>query len=191
MMARRPRGPVPNKQSITTLNITLGEISVEHLCAPGIFHIIINDFLDLVYPVLPLVHRPSFRNRLQRNAYISDAAFTRLCLALCAVTVASIPRKFGEYGAGRYANVGAMVDQACHVVLLSRISSEPNWQNRPGIDSMTVSILLAMSSHYAGRAIQGWGYASEAIQFFRALELYREERYANLSVIDGELCKCI
>jgi hypothetical protein len=189
MIARRPRGPVPNRPTTLTLNTAVGGLSVEHLCSSAIFHTIINDFLDLVYPVLPLVHRPNFRSRIQQNAYISDAAFLRLCLALCAVTVASIPRKFAEYGAGRYVDVGAMVDRACHVVLLSRISSEPDWQNRPGIDSMTVSILLAMSSHYAGRAIQGWGYASEAIQIFRALELYREEGYANLSVIDGELCK--
>jgi hypothetical protein len=57
------------------------------------------------------------------------------------------------------------------------------------MDSMLVSIVLTMASHYAGRPNQGWGFASEAIQFFRALELYRREGYERLSGLERELCK--
>ncbi|KAH7389277.1 hypothetical protein DE146DRAFT_758589 [Phaeosphaeria sp. MPI-PUGE-AT-0046c] len=164
-------------------------LSIEHFCDAVIFRAILDDFLDLVYPLIPLVHRPTFRNLVDDKAYTKDPGFLRLCLAVCAVTVASIPRKFGEYGLDRYTNIGAMVDRACHLVLLSRISTEPEWQNRPAMSTMVVSILLTMASHYAGRANQGWSYASEAIQYFRALELYRKEAYASLSLLDGEICK--
>jgi len=188
---RKQRGPVARRTvaEVGVAQLALGNLSIEHLCDAVVFRAILNDYLDLVYPLIPLVHRPSFRALVDANAYTEDPAFFRLCLAVCAVTVASIPRKFDEYGLGKYSDVGAMVDRACHVVLLSRISSEPEWQNRPAMSTMIVSILLTMSSHYAGRANQGWGYASEAIQFFRALELYREEAYAELTLLDGELCK--
>lgn len=126
---------------------------------------------------------------MDSNTYLSDPAFFRLCLAFCAVTVASIPRKFEEYDLDKYHDVGAVVERACHMVLLSRISLEPEWQNRPSMSTMIVSILLTMASHYAGRANQGWSYASEAIQFFRALELFREEAYAELTPLDGEICR--
>lgn len=167
----------------------MGELSTEHLCPRNVFLDIIADYLEMVFPLLPLIHRPSFNVLLEAQAYTSDPAFFRLGIALCAVTVASIPRKFESYGGSRYTDVGAMVDRACHMVLLSRIASEPEWQNRPSMNSMLVSILLTMASHYAGRPNQGWGYASEAIQFFRALELYRKEGYEGLSKLESELCK--
>lgn len=170
-------------------SVPVSDLSIGHLCSTDVFRSIIDDYLELVYPLLPLVHRPTFRTLVEADAYVTDPAFFRLCLAVCAVTVASIPRKFDEYGRSRYNDVGAMVDRACHVVLLSRISSEPEWQNRPSMSTMVVSIMLTMASHYAGRPNQGWGYASEAIQFFRALELYRKEGYENLSMLERELCK--
>ncbi|OAK96078.1 hypothetical protein IQ06DRAFT_352320 [Phaeosphaeriaceae sp. SRC1lsM3a] len=191
MSERKRRGPAPRSSTadISASTLIPGNFSLEHLCDEVVFRAILDDFLDLVYPLIPLVHRPGFRKLVNDKAYTTDPAFFRLCLAVCAVTVASIPRKFAEYGLSRYTNVGAMVDRACHLVLLSRISTEPEWQNRPAMSTMIVSILLTMASHYAGRANQGWSYASEAIQFFRALELFREEAYAGLSLLDGELCK--
>lgn len=143
----------------------------------------------MVYPLLPLIHRPSFRAALSSNLYTTDPAFFRLCIALCAVTIASIPRKFDQYGGSRYPDVAAMVDRACHLVLLSRVSSEPTWQHHPSRNGIIVSILLTMASHYAGRHNQGWSYASEAVQFFRSLELYRKTGYDDLNASDREMCK--
>lgn len=177
------------RRVVTAPSVPIGALSIEHLCPQSVFERIIDDYLDLVYPLLPLIHRPTFRSLLDANAYTVEPAFFRLCLAICAVTVASLPRKFDEYGKDRYNDVGTMVERACHTVLLSRISSEPEWQSRPAMDTMIVSILLAMASHYTGKGNQGWGYASEAIQFFRALELYRKEAYDGLTLLEGELCK--
>ncbi|PVI06081.1 hypothetical protein DM02DRAFT_610044 [Periconia macrospinosa] len=184
---RKQRGP-PARRANAIANIPIGDLALEHLCSRATFLSIIEDYLQLVYPVLPLVHRPTFHASVQNNAYASDPAFFRLCLAICAVTVASLPRKFHEYGRD-YAHAGAFVDRACHMVLLSRISSEPEWQDKPTIGTIIISILLTMASHYAGRPNQGWAYASEAIQFFRALELYRREGYKDMSVLDREMCK--
>lgn len=178
-----------NNSTTNNINVPpIGDLAIEHLCSRPVFRSIVDDYLHLVYPVLPLVHRLSFQRSVQGGLYTSDPAFFRLCLAVCAVTVASIPRKFLEYRRD-YAHAGAFVDRACHMVLLSRISSEPEWQDKPTIGTIMVSILLTMASHYAGRPNQGWGYASEAIQFFRALELYRKEGYVSLSVLDSEICK--
>ncbi|KAF2795946.1 hypothetical protein K505DRAFT_301266 [Melanomma pulvis-pyrius CBS 109.77] len=185
---RKPRGPVARRHT-TPLSLPIGDLTIEHLCPRDTFLVIIEDYLDMVYPLLPLIHRPSFRALLDANAYATDPAFFRLCLALCAVAVASVPRKFDIYGGGRYEDVGAMVDQACRMVIISRITSEREWQNRPSMSTMLVSILLTMASHYAGRPNQGWGYASEAIQFFRALELFRKEGYEKLNILETELCK--
>ncbi|KAF2648085.1 hypothetical protein K491DRAFT_684989 [Lophiostoma macrostomum CBS 122681] len=185
---RKPRGP-PAKRHVATLTLPVGNLAIEHLCARHVFLGIIHDYLEMVYPVLPLIHRPTFRALIGSSAYDSDPKFFRLCIALCAATVASIPRKFKTYSGGRYNDVGDFVDRACHLVLLSRVATESAWQNRPSMHSMVVSIFLAMAAHYSGRPNQGWGYASEAIHFFRALELFRKEGYEGLTVLEQELCK--
>ncbi|KAF2009536.1 hypothetical protein BU24DRAFT_428433 [Aaosphaeria arxii CBS 175.79] len=185
---RKARGP-PARRVPSTQALPVGNLSIELLCPHDVFLSILEDFLHIVYPVLPLVHRPTFRLLVESKSYTSDPAFFRLCIGLVAVTVASIPRNFEKYGASMYPDVGSMVDRACHLVLLSRISLEPHWQNQPSMNSMLVSILLTMASHYVGRQNQGWGYASEAIQFFRALELFRKEGYEKLSPWECELCK--
>lgn len=169
--------------------LPIGELLIEHLCTREIFLAILEDYTELVWPLLPLVHLPSLAQVLSSREYATNPASFRLCITLCAVTVASIPRKFEEYGDSRYSDVAEMVDRACHLVLLSRVQSAPDWQNRPSMGNMIVSILLSMASHYAGRHNQGWGYASEAIQFFQALELFRKKGYEMLSVLDGQLCK--
>ncbi|KAF2000123.1 hypothetical protein P154DRAFT_492723 [Amniculicola lignicola CBS 123094] len=188
---RKPRGPPARRlaRDPTALTLPVGELCIELLCSRNIFLNILDDYLEMVYPLLPLIHRPQFRARLEIDTYTKDSGFFRLCIALCAVTVASLPRKFDSYSAKLYPDVGAMVDRACHLVLLSRLTKIPDWQNRPSMDSMLVSILLTMASHYAGRSNQGWAYASEAIQFFRALELYRKEAYGELTALERELCK--
>ena len=177
------------RRHVAALTLPVGDLAIEHLCTREVFQSIVNDYLELVYPVLPLIHRPTFRALVSSSAYTSDPKFFRLCVALCAATVASIPRKFETYNDGRYNDVGELVDRACHLVLLSRVATESAWQNRPSMHSMVVSIFLTMASHYSGRPNQGWGYASEAIQFFRALDLFRKEGYEGLTVLEQELCK--
>lgn len=167
----------------------LGQVTIEHLVSEATLRTIIADYLDHVYPILPLIHIPSFTAAFQARLYNTDAAFFRLCVTLCAVTAASIPRRFESYNALQYKDVGQLFDRASHLVLVSRIQAEPEFQNRPTMGTMIVSVLLAMAAHYAGRPNAGWAFASEAVQFFRALQLYKRDAYAGLGVVEAEMCK--
>ena len=169
--------------------LPIGPLSVAHFVPEPAFSAILDDFVRRVYPVLPLIHVPSFTANLARRAFEGDPVFFRLCVSLCAVTVASIPRNMHSYGDVPYKDVREMVDRASHLVLLSRITTTPEWQDQATVDSMVVSVLLAMASHYAGKPNAGWAYASEAVHFFRELKLYREESYTGLTAIESELCK--
>ncbi|KAJ4303389.1 hypothetical protein N0V90_002282 [Kalmusia sp. IMI 367209] len=187
----KKNAPFSASASRAALQHDHGTLTPTHFCEPSILRIIVQDYLDLVYPLLPLVHRRKFREQFDNDADAidPDPCVFRLCLAVCAVTIASLPRKFDEYNKGRYADIGAMVDRACHLVLVSRISSETLWQDRPATSTVIVSVLLATASLYAGRVNQGWGYAIEAIHFFRTLGLYRREGYMHLPPLEHEFCK--
>jgi hypothetical protein len=66
---------------------------------------IIKDYLVMIYRLLPLVYRSSFRALLGANTYTTNPVFFRLCLALYSVVVASVHRKFEIYSGGRYADI--------------------------------------------------------------------------------------
>lgn len=164
-------------------------IKVTHFVPEPILHAILEDYILRVYPVLPLIHVPTFKSLLEGRAFDTDQGFLRLCISLCAVTVASIPRNLARYGLTWYADASELVDKASHLVLLSRIATTPEWQNSATVESMVVSTVLSLASHYAAKPNAGWAYASEAVLFFRELELFKRGAYAGLSLIERELCK--
>ncbi|KAH6955800.1 hypothetical protein BKA56DRAFT_503054 [Ilyonectria sp. MPI-CAGE-AT-0026] len=170
-------------------DLPVGQLSMAHFIPESILNIIMDDFFERVYPVFPLVHEPTFRVAFTRRCYNTDPAFFRLCVSLSALTVASIPRKLTVYKAPGYTSVEGFVDRAVHLVSLSRIFSDPQWQNYPTIDTIIISVILSVSTHYAGRATTGWALSSEALQFFRVLELYKKHVYSDMSRLDAEICK--
>ncbi|KAH8879312.1 hypothetical protein GQ53DRAFT_44663 [Thozetella sp. PMI_491] len=184
----QPASPVDSAE-LHAVALPLGPLTVDHLVPEPIFRNVIRDYLEQVYPVLPLVHVPSFRTRFDARDYATDPPFFRLCVALCAVTTASIPRQAASYTCNIYRDMGALVDRASHMILISRMSSESAWQNSPTVGSMIVSVILSMAAHYTSRPNAGWAYASEAIHFFRTLELYKKSAYDGMTPVDIEMCK--
>lgn len=202
MTPRKPRGPPSRRiaehrlqgfQASSLPSLPLGSVTIHHFLTEPVFNKILDDFLSQVYPVLPLVHIPSFLNHRAERRFETDPRFFRLCLALCAVTVASIPRSVSGYRCARscswYTGAADMVERASQLVLLSRLSSDPGWQDSPSADSLLVSALMAMACHYAGKPVAGWGYASEAVHLFREMELYSKATYREMDVVNGEICK--
>ncbi|EEY15252.1 predicted protein [Verticillium alfalfae VaMs.102] len=169
--------------------LPVGHVSITDFVPEYTLKIIIDDFFDRVYPVLPIVHVATYQAAFCARRYETDPVFLRLTISLCAATVASIPRRITVYGSSLYADVGQMVDRASQLILLSRLGSEPMWQDQPTMDTMLVSLALTIAALYAGRTASGWSYAGEAILYFRALELYKKASYLRFTPIEAEMCK--
>lgn len=59
--------------------------------------LMIKDYLDLLYPLMPIVHRPNFRADVDRERGEHDPIFYSLLLSICALVVSQLPRRFLEY----------------------------------------------------------------------------------------------
>lgn len=162
---------------------------ITHLVPEPVFHTILSDFFTRIYPLVPLVHRPTFTHKLALSAYDSDPPFYRLCISLCAVTVASLPRNFASYAGTLYRDTGDLFDRASNLIWLSRAGSAPSWQNEPSVEQMVESVILGVAGFYCDRAGAGWRYAGEAVQCFREMGLYARGAYRGLDAVRGELCK--
>ena len=151
--------------------------------------LIIDDYLDLVYPVIPVVHVPSFQRQLSNRVYDHDPAFLRLCLSICAVTVSSMPRKISVYGFGQYEDSREFVSRAYLLVMASRYTNSPDWADIPSMNTLLCSYLLACASHYTEKSSRAWMLMNESLQTGKNLNIWNRDGYRNLSTIDAEICK--
>ena len=156
---------------------------------PTIFQVIIDDYLSFVHPVIPVVHVSSLQRQISSRVYDHDPAFLRLCLSICAVTAASIPRRISAYGFGQYEDSGRFVTRAYLLVMASRYTNSPDWADRPSIDTLLCSYLLACASHYTEKPSRAWMLMNESLQTCRNLNIWNRDGYRELSIINAEICK--
>ncbi|KAL1890752.1 hypothetical protein Sste5346_008077 [Sporothrix stenoceras] len=72
-------------------------LSTDRICSRRVFDAMIQDYLDLQYPLMPLFHRPSFRRDLDAGRETTDAIFFSLLVTMCAALVANVPSTFYKY----------------------------------------------------------------------------------------------
>ncbi|KAK0112942.1 hypothetical protein ONS95_014660 [Cadophora gregata] len=165
------------------------QVAIEHFCPIQIFHQIIEDFLHDLYPIAPLIHVPSFNFQIQESLYQTDPKFLRLCLSLCAMTIASLPRKANIYRFGHYTSTKGMVNRACVLVTASRLATSPDWAETPSVNDLICSLFLGMASHYAQCPRQGWILINESNHCCRSLNLCHQDGYRDLDAVQAEICK--
>ncbi|KAH7324980.1 hypothetical protein B0I35DRAFT_173055 [Stachybotrys elegans] len=199
---RKPRGPPSRRvaearqralESATSPveipPLPLAAISIRQLLPEPVFVAILEDFLARVHPLVPLVHVPTFRSRVASRDFDTDPVFLRLCIGLCAVTTASLPRKFASYEMTWYSDASEFVQRAAHLIHLSRLTNTPRWQTDAAFESIIESSLLSVASIYVNDFIPGWMFASEASVLLHDLRLYKKESYKRFTLIEQELIK--
>ncbi|CAK7203090.1 hypothetical protein SEUCBS139899_005819 [Sporothrix eucalyptigena] len=167
-------------------------LSVTHLCPLECMELILNDFHDYIYPVLPVVHLPTIMDAINKPLWTDKPAnriVFRTVMAVAAATVASIPRRFAAYSNGKYATVQAMVDRALRLVILSRVVSPTHLDDDRTLESCVTSLVLSLAAFYTGRGGIARNLTNEAVVLFRSLGLYRKEEHKDLSDFDSEICK--
>ncbi|KAG4286127.1 hypothetical protein FPRO06_07387 [Fusarium proliferatum] len=100
-------------------------LTIEHLCSEELFEMLISDYLEHLYPLYPIVHRPRFQADFQNKRYQSDPSFYRLCISLSALTVSSSPHDFRHYGFQPEETAISILEKAHRLVVLSKMSQNP------------------------------------------------------------------
>ncbi|KAJ6007444.1 beta-glucosidase [Penicillium herquei] len=66
----------------------------DDICDRGLFQEIMNDYLDYLYPMVPVVHLPSFKKALCEE---QDEGFSALTVSIAALVVATMAGRFQTY----------------------------------------------------------------------------------------------
>ncbi|CAK7222170.1 hypothetical protein SBRCBS47491_004778 [Sporothrix bragantina] len=176
-MASRPKS-VP--MTIPYLNI---KITLDEFCPPAAFAAVMVDFFDEIYPIAPLIHRPTYENALKNRLYDQDPEFLQLCVAMAAFTVTTFPQRLPSYKwGGPELTVAHIVELASVIVRLNRgIDKRRTMVEDPTVAAVVSRMGLSYSCHHSGEFNNGWSHANEAVLMFRELGLYRAEAYKGLS----------
>lgn len=151
---------------------------------------VINDFLVYVYPIVQLVHRPTFLRKFRDNMHAQDPNFFALVMALCGATVAHRPEKLVEYRNSptplRMQTPLEVVDY-CHARSVQFRSVR--YYDEVSHTKWTTAFMFYASFFQAGDVNKARMMEAEANLFGRLLELHRISAYTGLNCIEVQLRK--
>ncbi|KAF2036549.1 hypothetical protein EK21DRAFT_51418 [Setomelanomma holmii] len=149
------------------------------------------DYLNYIYPLIPVVHRPSFRQHLSEDRDNYDSNFLGLLVAICAVVVGILRSKHDTY---RNFQPGSLWDQSraefigrCYSFLIALRG--PDYFDEIGFQKWASSYLMSIAFFQVGQSNRGRMVEVECMQLGRLLNLHRIEEYQDLDCIETQLRK--
>ncbi|OJJ67992.1 hypothetical protein ASPBRDRAFT_58568 [Aspergillus brasiliensis CBS 101740] len=162
----------------------------DDLCDRRLFSCIMQDYLDYLYPLIPIVHRPSFRQSLQEDRDREDSGFLGLVTAIAAVVIATMPSRFYSYRSAspplRFTSRREMVRHCYDKILRLRDST---YFDRINFQKFAISYLLYAAFRQLGEYNWSRMLDVEATQIARLLNLHRISEYDGLNCIETQLRK--
>ncbi|CAK7206712.1 hypothetical protein SEUCBS139899_009517 [Sporothrix eucalyptigena] len=162
------------------------------LCARPLVRLIIDDFLRLVYPLIPVVHRPTFRRDFAQDRDVDNTVFLSLLLAICSVTVGVLPSRFAAYRSWqpgpplRFEGREEMLNYCYDTIIRLR---GPRYFDEISFDKLAVSYLLTVTFFQIGDQNRSRMMEVEAMQLGRLLQVHKIQEYAGLTCVEAQLRK--
>jgi hypothetical protein len=165
---------------------TLGE----DLCSRDLLKRMLLDYLEFLYPLIPVVHRPSFHRDLYADRDLYNEDFSGFILGLCAVTVGTMPNRFKEY-------------TTCATPLAFRTRTEMirycygrlhdlrryDYFENVSFHKWAASYLMGIALFQVGEHNQARMIEVESMQLARMLGLHQISEYMGLNCIEAQLRK--
>lgn len=150
----------------------------------------LEDFLKCLYPLIPIVHRPTFRHSLATNQDSEDPDFLGLIMSLCAAVVGVIPSKFNEYRKHepplRFESRKEFINHAYALYFNMR---GPDYFDQISYQKFSASYLFDIALFQIGQVNRARMLEVECEQIARMLGVHKIEEYRGLNHIETQLRK--
>lgn len=162
----------------------------DRICSRTLWKTILNDYLQHVYPLIPVVHRPTFLQDIAIDRDQWDEEFLGLTVALLVIVVALMPTKFELYQSLsqpiRFESRKAMI-YFCYDFLMSMRRS--NFFDEISYQKWATSYLVTISFFQIGELNRSRMVEVEAMQLGRLLHFHKVSEYRGLNRIETQLRK--
>ncbi|POR35637.1 Uncharacterized protein TPAR_04157, partial [Tolypocladium paradoxum] len=199
--AERRASPSPSSSRLSHLTlpaqtdsppVSAPRFPTDELCPRALLNVMMTDYLDLIYPLIPVVHRPTFRADLAAIRDFADPDFLALLFGLAALVVGLLPSRFLVYRAMapefamRFETRTAMIN--CCSDMCMRLRAVGYWDHI-SLRKWAVTYVLFGALFQTGQMNASRMFEVESIQLGRLLGLHRISEYDGLNCIETQLRK--
>ncbi|KAM0331230.1 hypothetical protein ACHAQA_002899 [Verticillium albo-atrum] len=166
--------------------------ATDELCSRSLFMIVINDYIERVHPLSPVVHLPTFRRSLANDQDVHDKEHLLLLIALATLTVGLLPSRLEVYraadveAAARFPTRISFITYASQMCLRLR---PPDYWDQISHRKWAISYTLATAVFEVGQMNQYRMFDAEAMQLARLLGFHMSTGYSGLNCIETQLRK--
>lgn len=163
--------------------------STDELLPRELILTILDDYVRYVYPLLPVVHCPTFAEELSEGRDADDEELLALIVSLCAATVCLLPSRLAIYRTQGlpFTTRTAMANHCWS--LYQDLRKGPAYFDTVSHTKWAASYMLAIAFHQTGNANLWRMLDVESMQLLRLLDVHRPESYINLDPIQVQLRK--
>jgi hypothetical protein len=136
---------------------------------------------------MPIIYRPKVDaaiSQIHNQTSENDASLLALLTALCAVTVAVLPKTIFA----AQAEVAVHMCRASQAILNTYVAED---LEHPDSTSVIIRYLYAEFYHATGRMRSSWHNLGEAIRICQGMRLHAESSYTHMHHLESELCRRI
>ncbi|KAF7533338.1 hypothetical protein G7054_g7177 [Neopestalotiopsis clavispora] len=160
----------------------------DRLCPRILVEEMLQDYLIHIYPLIPVVHRPTFRRDILQGRDCRDDVFLGFILALCAIVVSLMPSKFEAYLKSDppmpFASRAEMINR-CHDMIMALRG--PTYFDQINFQKFAIAYLLNISFFQLGEQNRSRMMECEGMQLGRLLNLHKSSEEDGLNFIEVQL----
>ncbi|KAF4331918.1 hypothetical protein FBEOM_14302 [Fusarium beomiforme] len=183
-----------NQQSPLAAEISPGSgvaaYATDILFPRDLVRFILNDYATYVYPLIPVIHRPTFELDLDSNRDMHDLDFLALIISLCAVTVSLLPSRFQTYRTfSSPLPFQTRSEMADHCYKLNQSFRDTRYFDTVSHQKWASTYLLGVAFHQTVNNNLWRMLEVESMQLLRLLEVQHLSSYTGLNAIEIQLRK--
>lgn len=177
-----------NTYDTTTISLAQRTFQTDALCSRELIRRIMSDYLELLYPVVPVIHRPSFKEDLDRERDSHNSDFFLLLLGICALTLGIGASRFDQYRiidpTLSFQSPVAMINHCYDLFICHR---EATYYDEINHSKFAVAYCFVTAFFQSGQHNRSRMLEIEAMQLARLLQLHRPSTYQCLDLIEAQL----
>lgn len=164
--------------------------ATDALCSREMVLWMLDDFVTRLYPLIPVIHRPTFRRSIATSQDNGDSDLLGLIIGMCSAVVGAMPSRFAAYRNHEpplpFESRQAFIDHAYTVLLTLR---GPDYFDQISYQKFATSYLFDIAFFQIGNANRARMIEVECLQLGRMLNLHRITEYRGLNHIEVQLRK--
>ncbi|KAJ5589945.1 beta-glucosidase [Penicillium hetheringtonii] len=188
----KPRGPKRRTEANARSQEPPPDVRyrTDDLCNRGLFKILMQDYLDRLYPLVPIVHRPSFREALRKDQDCEDEGFYAVTLGIAALVVATLASNFSVYKSHAQPLQLSSRKEFVHSCYKKAVLMR-SWSYFDQLNFQKFAVSYLFSAAFLQLGDQNWSrmLSVEAMQIARLLKMHLITNYEGLNCIETQLRK--